>query len=58
MYDTNYYLERLISFHKEYSIKVEIEELYTELDNIKERLEHLKPIGNSDFSFEYDNEEE
>uniref|UniRef100_UPI00404AA4AD hypothetical protein n=1 Tax=Gelidibacter sp. TaxID=2018083 RepID=UPI00404AA4AD len=58
MYDTNYYLERLISFHKEYSIKGEIEELYTELDNVKERLEHLKPIGNSDFSFEFDNEEE
>ena len=58
MYDTNYYLNRLISFHKEYSIKGEIEELYTEVENVKERFEHLKPIGNSDVSFEYYDEEE
>lgn len=58
MYDTNYYLKHLISFHKEYSIKSEIEELYTELDNIKDRFEHLKPIGNSEISFEFDDEEE
>lgn len=51
-YDTNYYLNHLLSFHKEYSIKGEIEELYADLRNTKRRLEHLKPIANPDISFE------
>ncbi len=57
-YNTNYYLNHLFSFHKEYSIKGEIEELYTDFDNIKERLEHLKFIANPDVNFEFDEEEE
>jgi len=56
MHETNYYLNRLISFHKEYNIKGEIEELYSEIEDIKERFEHLKPIGNSDISFDYEEE--
>lgn len=51
-YHINYYLEYLFSFHKEYNIKGEIEELYTDLDNIKDRLEYLKPIANPDVRFE------
>jgi acyl carrier protein len=56
-YDLNYYLQYLFSFHKEYSIKGEIEDLYTELDNVKERIEHLEPIAHPDASFSFDEEE-
>jgi hypothetical protein len=60
-YNSNYYLNYLMSFHKEYSIKGEVEELYSELGNVKDRIEHLKPIGDPDISFEidfdYDDEE-
>lgn len=51
-YNLNYYIQYLFSFHKEYSIKGEIDELYTDFDNIKERLEHLKPIAHPDIDFE------
>ncbi len=51
-YNVNYYIEYLFSFHKEYTIKGEIEELYTEIDNVKERLEYLKPMANPDVRFE------
>ena len=51
-YDLNYYLKYLFSFHKEYNIKGEVEELYTNFNNIKDRLEHLEPIAQPDTSFE------
>jgi hypothetical protein len=50
-------LNYLISFHKEYCIKGEVEELYSELENVKERIEHLKPIADPDISFEIDLED-
>lgn len=56
-YSSNYYLNYLISFHKEYCIKGEVEELYSELENVKERIEHLKPIADPDISFEIDLED-
>jgi len=51
-YNLNDYIQYLFSFHKEYSIKGEIEELYTDLDSVKERLEYLKPIAHPDVRFE------
>lgn len=30
----------------------EIEELYTEIENISDRIKHIEFIGNSDFNFE------
>jgi len=51
-YHLNYYIEYLFSYHKEYKIKGEIEELYYDLDNVKDRLEHLQPLADSDVKFE------
>lgn len=56
-YDINYYLQYLFSFHKEYTIKGEIEELYTDVKNVKERFEHLEPIAHPDASFISEEEE-
>jgi hypothetical protein len=51
-YDTNYYINYLMCFHKKGGIGEELEELYTEIDNISERFKHLKFIGNEDVNFD------
>ena len=53
-YNTNYYINYLLDFHKKGGIKDEITELYTEINNVSERINYLKPIGETDADFEID----
>lgn len=59
-YNTNHYISYLMSYHKNIGIKGEIEELYSEMNDLSERINHLEPIGNNDvdFDFEIDNYDE
>lgn len=51
-FEINQYIEYLFSYHKEYSIKGEIEELYSEIKDKKSRFNYLDAIGNPYTCFE------
>jgi len=57
-YNINYYIEYLMNFHKKSGIKDEIEELYSEIENVSERINHLYPIGNADVDLDFETDED
>lgn len=48
MNNTNYYINYLIDFHKKSSVREELDECYSEMSKISDRINHLKAIGNID----------
>ncbi|WP_152286665.1 hypothetical protein [Flavicella marina] len=47
----NTYINYLMDYHKKTNFRGEISELYTEIDNIKKRFNHLELIGHIDIDF-------
>ena len=52
MWNTNYYINYLIDFHKKGGVREELDEYYFEIFKISDRIKHLKPIGNIDINLD------
>ena len=53
-YNTNYYIDYLLNFHKKGGVKEELDELYLDIKKIAKRINHLKLLGDEDIDFEPD----
>lgn len=54
---TNDYVDYLINFHKKTQVSGEVQYLYEELEEVKDRMEYIDALGNEDYDLDDDGEE-